>query len=245
MKEFGAPLLEVHDVMVKRGEKTVLNISELTLFPGEVLGIVGPNGAGKSTLLLTLARLIIPSQGRLIYKNKPVAEWDELTYRRQMCLVFQDPLLLDGTVMENVILGLRFRGISKPEAVKLASTWLERLNISELSERKASQLSGGEAHRVSLARALVLDPQLLLLDEPFSALDPPSRGRLLDDLAGLLNQNHRTTLFVTHHLREAARLGDRVAVLLDGKVRQVGSMEEIQRHPLDDQVAEFVVSEQD
>lgn len=243
MKETSSPLLEMHNVLVKRGKKPVLFVNELALYAGEVLAVVGPNGAGKSTLLLTLARLIQPSQGKILYKNVPMDEWDDLSYRRQMSIVFQEPLLVDGTVMDNIILGLRLRGISKKEAVKAMQPWLEKLNLSEIAKRKVSQLSGGEAHRVSLARALVLEPQLLLLDEPFSALDPPSRLRLLDDLAGLLNHNHRTTLFVTHHLKEAARLGDRVAVLLDGVVRQVGTMDEIERHPLDNAVTNFVASE--
>ncbi|MGB9641151.1 MAG: ATP-binding cassette domain-containing protein, partial [Anaerolineales bacterium] len=156
MKESPHPLLEMHDVLVKRGKKPVLFVNKLSLFAGEVLAVVGPNGAGKSTLLLTLARLIQPSQGKIFYKDLPIDEWNDLSYRRQISIVFQDPLLVDGSVMDNIILGLRFRGVSRTEAIRAVQPWLSKLNLSDIAKRKVSQLSGGEAHRVSLARALVL-----------------------------------------------------------------------------------------
>ncbi len=233
-------LFEIRNLHVCRGKSRVLEVDELTVSPGEVLAVVGPNGAGKSTLLLTLARLIPPVQGKILFQGIPIHEWDDLQYRRQMAIVFQEPLLIEGTVIENVTLGLRFRGVSRNQAKALAEEWLIKLNIAELASRQVKGLSGGEAQRVSLARAFVLDPLLLLLDEPFSALDPPARLSLLNDLTGLLNQNHRTTLFVTHHLKEAERLGDRVAVLIKGTLRQIGTVAEIQNNPIDEEVASFI-----
>lgn len=243
MNESLEPLIEINNLQIKRNKKVVLRIDELALFPGEVLALVGPNAAGKSTLLLALARLIPPFQGKILFKGNSIYDWNDITYRRQMSIVFQDPLLVTGTVMDNVILGLRFRGVSRSEAVIFAQEWLERLGILDLAQKPITQLSGGEAQRVSIARAMVLNPLLLLLDEPFSALDPPSRFRLQNDLANLLKNNQCTTLFITHHLKEAAYLGDRVAVLLDGTLRQSGTMEEIMTNPVDEEVAAFINSD--
>jgi tungstate transport system ATP-binding protein len=118
--------------------------------------------------------------------------------------------------------------------------WLERLEITSLARRQASQLSGGEAQRVSLARAFVLEPELLLLDEPFASVDAPSRARLLDDLVRLLADHHRTAIFVTHNLREAGRFGQRVAVMVGGVLRQVGSVRQVKSKPADAAIAMFM-----
>ncbi len=114
------------------------------------------------------------------------------------------------------------------------------MGVTSLLERRASQLSGGEAQRVSLARAFVLDPELLLMDEPFSAVDPPTRTQLLKDLSNLLSHDHRTTIFVTHNLNEAAQMGDRVAVVIDGELKQVGTPKQIKTKPADKRVKEFL-----
>jgi tungstate transport system ATP-binding protein len=167
-------------------------------------------------------------------------QWKPLEYRRRMSLVFQLPLLLDMSVADNVALGLRFRGVPRAEVSKRVRTWLERLGIQSLARRRAAEISGGEAQRVSLARAFVLEPELLLLDEPFPALDPPARQRLLRDLAVLLRSDHMTAIFVTHNLQEAARLSDRVAVVVEGKLRQIGAATQIKARPADKQVAAFL-----
>ena len=152
----------------------------------------------------------------------------------------QDPLLFDASVFDNVASGLRFRGIAKEAIRRKVPLWLERLGVGHLAKRRAGQLSGGEAQRVSLARALVLEPQLLLLDEPFSALDPPTRSRLLDDLGALLKETATTTVFVTHDLPEAAQLAGRMAVIIGNRLRQVGSPEVVFASPVDEEVAGFV-----
>lgn len=237
-----AEVLEVRNLQVRRGKIPALFVEHLRISAGEVLAVVGPNGAGKSSLLLALARLITPTRGEVIYQGKSLAEWNDLEYRRQMAIVFQESLLVDRSVIDNVMLGMRFRHTPEEEARALAEKWLKMMNIEGLANRRATELSGGEAQRVSLARALALEPRLLLLDEPFSALDPPARTRLLEDLERALSRDHCTTVFVTHHLKEAARLGDRVAVLLNGKLRQVGKMEDLQTNPADEEVAEFVNS---
>lgn len=236
------PLVDMREVLVRRGDRLALEINALEVQRGEVLAIVGPNGAGKSTLLLALARLLRIERGEIVFAERRLSEWDALEYRRRLSFVFQAPLLLDLSVAQNVALGLSFRGLPREDVRARTRLWLERLDIGALSDRRAAELSGGEAQRVSLARALVLDPELLLLDEPFAALDPPSRARLLDDLSGLLSLDHCTTLFVTHDLKEAARLADRVAVMVGGRLKQVGTAQQIKRHPADAEVAAFLAT---
>jgi tungstate transport system ATP-binding protein len=233
-------LVEVRDLLVKRGNHPALQLDELAIQEGEVLGIVGPNGAGKSTLLLTLARLLKPERGEILFNGQRASAEADTLYRRRIALVMQDPLLFDTSVFDNVASGLRFRGVSKDEIRQKVPLWLERLGVGHLSKRRAGQLSGGEAQRVSLARALVLEPQLLLLDEPFSALDPPTRSRLLEDLGMLLDETATTTVFVTHDLGEAAQLSRRMAIIVGNRLRQVGSPEEVFASPADEEVAQFL-----
>ncbi len=235
-------LIEIRGLLVQRGERTALEVPALDIQKGEVLALVGPNGAGKSTLLLSLARLIPIRGGEVRFAGRSLREWDALEYRRRLSFVFQDPLLLDLSVEHNVALGLKFRGTEKKETERRTSEWLELLGIDALAKRRAGELSGGEAQRVSLARALVLEPELLLLDEPFAALDPPTRARLLDDLSALLPSDHLTTVFVTHDLKEAARLAHRIGMIAGGKLRQVGTARQIKAHPADPDVAEFLKS---
>jgi tungstate transport system ATP-binding protein len=233
-------LVEIRGLLVQRGGRTALSVPSLDIERGEVLALVGPNGAGKSTLLLTLARLIEPQQGTILFDERRLEEWKALEYRRRLSFVFQEPLLLDLSVGKNVAIGLDFRGVRKEHAEAMTRRWLELLGIAPLTDRKAAQLSGGEAQRVSLARALVLEPELLLLDEPFAALDPPTRAHLLEDMSPLLSHDHRTTVLVTHDLQEAGRLADRVGVIVGGRLRQVGSAQEVKAHPADVDVEAFL-----
>ena len=234
------PLVEIRDMLVMRGEHLALQLDHLTIGNGEVLAVVGPNGAGKSTLLLTLARLLKPEHGDISFNSLPATALSDTEYRRQIALVMQDPLLFDTSVFENVASGLKFRGIAKDEIRHKVPVWLERLGVGHLAKRPAGQLSGGEAQRVSLARALILEPRLLLLDEPFSALDPPTRSRLLDDLRALLEETATTTVFVTHDLPEAARLAGQMAVIIANRLRQAGAPSAVFTAPADDDVAAFV-----
>ena len=233
-------LLEIKDLLIRRGTRDVLRVEHLDIQPGEVLAVIGPNGAGKSTLLLTIARLLQPSEGQIFFHGQPLEKEDGLTYRRRIGLVLQEPLLLDISVADNVAAGLRFRGLPKAEIGARVATWTARLGIASLRKRPARNLSGGEAQRVSLARAFALRPELLLLDEPFSALDAPTRARLLNDLQSLLAETGLTTVFITHDLNEALLLGDRVAVLLNGQLRQIGPPEQVFAMPADAEVAAFV-----
>jgi tungstate transport system ATP-binding protein len=232
--------ITIKDLLIRRNGRDTLEIDSLDITRGETLTVVGPNGAGKSTLLLVLARLLKPARGAINFDGKSLTHWNELEYRRKISFVFQAPLLLDMTVEQNIALGLRFRKTPREEIHPRVWKWIKHLGIESLAKRRAGQLSGGEAQRVSLARAFVLEPELLLLDEPFSALDPPTRTKMLDDLSALLARDHRTAVFVTHNLNEAAKLSHRIAVIVGGRLRQVGPARQIKAHPADDAVEAFL-----
>ncbi len=233
-------LLEIKDLVVFQGGQRVLEVPHLEVKRGEVLAVIGPNGAGKSTLLLAMARLLQPESGQILFHGQPVTPAMDLEYRRRIALVLQEPLLLNDTVFHNVAVGLQLRSLPKAEVETRVKEWLERLGIAGLARRRARSLSGGEAQRASLGRAFALQPDLLLLDEPFSALDAPTRQSLLEDLQALLAETHQTAIFITHDLDEALMLGQRVAVLLAGALRQVGSPAEVFNGPSDPEVAAFV-----
>ena len=233
-------LLQLSDLLVRRDKQIVLDIASLSVETGDVLAIVGPNGAGKSTLFLVLARLLKAEHGQIMFNGRHIDSFHELDYRRQLALVLQEPLLMDMSVYENAALGLKFRGKSKAEIDDRVNRWLNRLGVAHLSDRPARKLSGGEAQRVSLARAFVLQPDLLLLDEPFTSLDAPTRMRLLEDLKSVLYETKMTTIFITHDLLEALKLAMKVAVILDGQIEQTGTPTNVFEYPLNDRVAGFL-----
>ncbi len=233
-------ILAIHDLLIERNRRSVLEVPHLEVLENETLAIIGPNGAGKTTLLLALSRLLRPARGEILFRGQPVMTQGELDYRRRLGLVLQNPLLLDISVFDNVATGLRFRGRPAQQVKARVEEWLEKLGVAHLRNRPARSLSGGEAQRVSLARAFALEPDILLLDEPFSALDAPTRARLLDDFHALLSATAITTIFVTHDMDEALLLGERVAVLLEGRLRQVGAPEAVFSAPADPDIAALV-----
>ena len=236
-----APIVELQDIEVIRQDRKILDVPYLAIGEGETLAIIGPNGAGKSTLLQVLALLLKPNQGLVHWRGKPVwANGNLLSLRRRMALVLQEPLLRNLSTWENVATGLRFRRLSQSETMARVEEWLSRLGIGHLAKRNARTLSGGEAQRTNLARALVLKPELLLLDEPFASLDAPSRSALMDDLRHILNQVRVSTVFVTHDRTEALVFADQVAVMLDGRIEQLGTPEEVFGAPATEAVARFV-----
>lgn len=233
-------LLALQDILVRYGERPIIQIPSLAVYPGEVLAIIGPNGAGKSTLLRVMGLLEQPTRGKVTFQGQEVRPQNALTARRRMASVFSEPLLLNASVYENAALGLKLRGLNRRSIEQRVSPWLERLGIAHLVGRPARSLSGGEARRTSLVRALALDPELLLLDEPFSALDPPTRETFLLDLETILRETSITTVFVTHDRNEAFMLGDRVAVLIGGEFLQVGAANDVFAQPVNQEVARFV-----
>ena len=208
---------------------------------GETVGIYGPNGAGKSTLLQALAGLLPLSSGSIRVKAQVLGrDLAPLAYHRRIAAVFQEPLLLRGTVAHNVGLGLALRGVGKAEREARVQPLLEQLKIAHLATRPVGKLSGGEAQRTSLARALVLEPEVLFLDEPFAALDQPTRRRLVRELAELLRVRPTATVFVTHDVAELSALCDRCAILDAGAMLQEGPTRMVLEQPRTQRVAEIL-----
>jgi tungstate transport system ATP-binding protein len=235
-----SPLASLARVRVRYGGVDVLDVPRLEVRRGEVLAIIGPNGSGKSTLLRVLALLEAPTAGEVSFDGRLVSASSALAERRRMATVFQHPHLTRATVAENVAIGLEFRRMGALEVAKRVDRWLERLGISRLRDRPARELSGGEAQRVALARALVLEPELLLLDEPFSALDAVARPALIPEVGALLREARLTTVLVTHDRAEAQALADRVAVLLGGRIHQMDDTARVFWAPASEEVARFV-----
>ena len=234
-------IIEIRNLEVERGGAILLNVPSLLIHEGEVFSLIGPNGAGKTTLLQTLSHLLRPFQGEIFFRgNRVESNHSVLEYRRKLAMVFQEPLLFDTTVFKNVASGLKIRGIKKDEIHNRVMEQLERFGIRHLYDRSARTLSGGEAQRTSLARAFALQPEILLLDEPFSSLDPPTRDALIEDLEHILQRTRTTAIFATHDRLEALRLSSRIAVMNGGRILQAGFPEEIMNHPVDEYVASFV-----
>lgn len=234
-------LLQARDLKVQRGGTPVLDVPTLDLRTGEVLALMGPNGAGKSTLMLTLAGLLSPSAGQLSLRGSRLASHaDREAFRRRTTMVFQDPLLFDTTVLKNIASGLKLRGIAEAERHTRAAEWAVRLGLEGVLHRPARQLSGGEAQRTALARAFVLQPEILFLDEPFSSLDAKTREGLTEDLGHLLAETGTTAVLATHDQGEAVRLAHRLAILQGGRIVQLGGLREVMNHPEDPFVATFV-----
>ncbi|MCX5828196.1 MAG: ABC transporter ATP-binding protein [Deltaproteobacteria bacterium] len=236
-----SPILSGENIQVQRGGKRILDVSSLKIVPGEVLSLIGPNGAGKTTLLQALSQLIRLGKGDIYFQGKKVgADMAPLDYRRCLAMVFQEALLFDTTVYGNVASGLKIRGVKSSEIVSIVNTRLEQFGIGHLRDRSAKTLSGGEAQRTSLARAFAIQPQLLFLDEPFAALDPPTREALLEDLNRVLRASGTTAIMATHDQVEALRLSDRIAVMNEGRIVQIGPPAEVMNHPVDEFIASFV-----
>ncbi len=217
----------------------MLAIDELDLRAGERLAVLGPNGAGKTTLLRLLAGLDSPAAGRVEIDGESIADAD-VDVRRRIGYATQRPGLLSTSVIRNVELPLRWRGLDAESRREAARAALERLNVARLADRKAVSLSGGEAQRVSLARALAIEPGLLLLDEPAAGLDAEVRRAFFDDLERALSDRTTTVVHVSHRAEEAIRLADRVAVLTGGRIRQLGEPTSVVRQPVDASVALLV-----
>jgi len=231
--------LALRDIVVRHGDTMVLNIPELEIRKGEIVSLLGPNGAGKTTLLNVIG-LLQAAEGAIRFRGSTISRGGSLEARRRMAMVFQDPLLLNGTVYQNAALGLKLRGLQTRAVEHRVNPWLERLGILSLAGRAIRTLSGGEAQRTSLARALVLEPEILLLDEPFSALDPTTREVLLRDFQKIVRESRITTVIVTHDREEAYRLADRVGVMKDGRLLQIGTRDEVFARPATEKVAEIV-----
>ncbi len=212
---------------------------------GEIFVIMGLSGSGKSTLIRLLNRLIDPTSGDIYIDGQDVAKMNEEELRdvrrHKLNMVFQNfGLFPHRTILENTEFGLEVRGVDKEERTRLAEQALDNAGLFSFKDQYPDQLSGGMQQRVGLARALANNPDILLMDEAFSALDPLIRREMQDELLDLQAEHERTIIFITHDLNEALRIGDRIAIMADGQIMQIGTGEEILTNPANDFVREFV-----
>jgi glycine betaine/proline transport system ATP-binding protein len=234
------------DEILEKTKQTVgINNVSLAVNEGEIFVLMGLSGSGKSTLLRCLNRLIEPTSGRIVLDGREITHVDEAELReirrKRLGMVFQRfALFPHRTVLDNVAYGLEVQGVNRQERSEKARAVLELVGLKGWEDYYPANLSGGMQQRVGLARALVSDPDVLLMDEPFSALDPLIRRDMQDELLSLQSQVNKTIVFVTHDLDEALKLGDRIALMKDGAIVQLGTPEEILTRPADDYVRRFV-----
>ncbi len=234
------------DEILKKTKHTVgLDNISLGIKKGETFVVMGLSGSGKSTLIRCLNRLIEPTNGEVLIEDQNILTLSKQQVqqlrRQKMSMVFQRfALFPHKNVLQNVAYGLNVQGVSTEQRQKQALYWVEAVGLKGYENSRPRQLSGGMQQRVGLARALCTNPEILLMDEAFSALDPLIRREMQDELIKLQQELHKTIVFITHDLDEALRLGDRVAILKDGQLVQLGTPEEILREPANGYVADFV-----
>jgi len=226
---------------------SVIGVSDVSfdVKKGEIFCVMGLSGSGKSTLVRHINRLLEPTSGQILIDNEDVMKFDSKSLQdlrnKKIGMVFQNfALMPHRSVLDNIAMPLEIRGISKNDRLDAANKILDIVELQGWGNKFAHELSGGMQQRVGLARALAADPDVLLMDEPFSALDPLIRRQLQAEFIKLSKQMKKTTVFITHDLDEAVRVGHRIAIMRDGKVIQIGTPEEIVMKPVDDYVADFV-----
>ena len=226
---------------------SVIGVSDVSfnVKKGEIFCVMGLSGSGKSTLVRHINRLLEPTSGQILINNEDVMKFDSKSLQdlrnKKIGIVFQIfALMPHRSVLDNIAMPLEIRGISKNDRLDAANKILDIVELQGWGNKFAHELSGGMQQRVGLARALAADPDFLLMDEPFSALDPLIRRQLQAEFIKLSKQMKKTTVFITHDLDEAVRVGHRIAIMRDGKVIQIGTPEEIVMKPVDNYVADFV-----
>lgn len=236
--------LDKDEIFAQTGLTVGVKDVSLSINEGEIFVIMGLSGSGKSTLVRLLNRLIEPTRGDVLFKGRNIANISDselrAVRRQHISMVFQNFALMPHmTVTENAAFGLELSGVEKSQRKSAAQSALERVGLEAQGDSYPDELSGGMKQRVGLARALANDPEILLMDEAFSALDPLIRTEMQDELIRLQNDDQRTIVFISHDLDEAMRIGDRIAIMQDGVVVQVGTPDEILHSPANDYVRSF------
>jgi len=229
----------LNSIQKRYGETTAVDDVSFTVDDGEIVGVLGPSGCGKTTTLRTVAGFETPTAGTVSFDDRDVTHVPP--ENRNVGLVFQEYALFDNmTVRENVGFGPKMRGVERSERRERATTLLEMLDIGDMADRDPTTLSGGQQQRVGLARALAIEPAILCLDEPMTGLDAKLKARLRDEVGDLLSELDVTGLYVTHDQEEAMLMCDRIAVMNDGRLEQVGTPREVYESPATEFVSEFV-----
>jgi len=246
-KVVGSPLVDLSrsELRTKTGNTIAVRDVSFDVAPGEVFVVMGLSGSGKSTLVRCMTRLIEPTQGSMTFEGEDILKVDNARLRElrktRFSMVFQHfGLLPHRNVINNIAYSLEINGVNKADRHKRANEVIELVGLQGYSHAYPEQLSGGMQQRVGLARALAVDPQVLFLDEPFSALDPLIRRDMQQEVIRLHHELGKTMVFITHDLSEAVKVGDRIAIMRDGAIVQIGTPEDLVANPADEYVANFV-----
>jgi len=238
-------IIEISGLKKKLNSRFSLDIENLHADRNKILTIIGPNGSGKSSLIKIINLLEKPDEGKMYFNGTEVTNGntDKAKIRKKMSVVFQEPLLFNSSVYNNIIMGLKIRKIKPSTARDRIDYYIKKLKIGSLLGRSIKNLSGGEKQRISLARALILDPELLLLDEPLANIDQQSREDLRRDIFELIKDFRKSIIYVTHDRNDAMVVADDIAVLNNGRIEQFAQKEDIFRKPKNEFIAKFVGAE--
>ncbi|MDD3520839.1 MAG: ABC transporter ATP-binding protein [Actinomycetota bacterium] len=235
-------ILEIKDLKKRFPSDFLLDIKSLSINENEIFTLIGPNGSGKSTLIYLINLLMPADSGKIFFENEDILakKINKPAVRKKMGVVFQEPLLFNTSVYNNLIMGLQLRNENVEKCKKNLDFMIKKLKLKELLGRAPRTLSGGEKQKVSLARALLLNPRILLLDEPLANIDQATKDEFSETFFKILKEKGTTTLYITHDRNEAMAISDYVGVIDSGKIAQTGPKEEVFRKPVNAKVAKFV-----
>lgn len=236
-------LFRIENLCKSSGDKEILKNINLKIFRGEIFAFMGPSGAGKTTLLRILNLLDAPTGGRLIFNGNECTHENKNSIMRMMSLLFQNPAIFSTSVFNNVGYGLKIRKVDKRTIEKKVTQALDLVGLAGLEKQKALTLSGGEAQRMAFARAIIFDPDVLLLDEPTANLDPANVAKIEEIIKKIRNELGTTIIMASHNIYQVRRIADRAGILLNGELIEVNTKDAIFTHPNDERSLGFIKGE--